>query len=210
MPPLPNAPASMKVKIAGNTSSKPLAHIMHLEYTGGSPVATDCIAIATAFRSAWVTNIIPLIGPSVTYNLWEVTDLATSTGAVGSVTTPAVGTHTQSVVPPTSLCLTLSWKIARHYRGGHPRTYLPYANGSDLLNGTQVATAYQTLATTNAGAFLIAVNAITSGAISVVLAAVSYYTGHALRPAGVPSPIQTVVIHPRVDSQRRRLGKEIP
>jgi hypothetical protein len=38
----------------------------------------------------------------------------------------------------------------------------------------------------------------------------SYFSGHVLRTHGTPFAITAAAVHSRVDSQRRRLGKELP
>jgi len=90
--------------------------------------------------------------------------------------------------------------------------YLPGVGMADILNGntwnTGVATAYQT----NGRAFMNHVNALITGATTWKLCAVSYYrTVNGVIQYKQPPEvylISDVVMHTRVDSMRRRLGKE--
>jgi hypothetical protein len=73
---------------------------------------------------------------------------------------------------------------------------------------------------THFDAFITALNSITSGTFTFVFIALSYYSGShktpenkhpdpVLRPTPLPFPISDGTAHTRVDTQRRRLGKEL-
>jgi hypothetical protein len=109
-----------------------------------------------------------------------------------------------------------SWQIARRLRGGHPRTY--FCGVVQVQMNTMPGVSFTTAGIAQwLGAmqnFLTRFNAITIGTALLVLGALSYYdkvanpTPPHLRTTPVFYPFQSVKMHPRLDSQRRRLGKE--
>jgi hypothetical protein len=168
----------------------------------------DVTAYANAFRGFWNTRFAPCVGPNTTYNTFEVADLASMTGAVFSNTTPVVGTHTQTQVPALSAACVVSWKVGLRFRGGHCRTYFPVANHTDITLGNTLNSTYTNLLQTSAAGFLTDVNGITSGTLVYALAMLSYFQHRALRPTPQPYLITGASVHQRLDTIRRRLGKE--
>lgn len=198
----------IRIRVLGKVGASAIAHIMHTQYAGGSPTLADVTAFANAFRGYWNTRIGPCVGPNVTYNTFEVADLATLTGAVFSNTTPVTGTHTGTQVPPLSAAIVISWKVNLRFRGGHCRTYLPFANMTDLTLGNTIGTTYQSLVQTSASGLLTDVNAFTSGSLIYAFAMLSYFQHGALRPTPQPYLVTAASVHQRLDTVRRRLGKE--
>jgi len=137
-----------------------------------------------------------------------VADLGSVTGAVGINTTAITGTGSVSAITPNSACAVVSWKIGIRYRGGKPRTYFPIGSAASLVNGVGLPAAHVTSLKAAAAGFITDVNTFTSGTILVTFASVSYFHQGQLRPTGIPYPIVGSDVHNRVDSQRRRLGKE--
>lgn len=181
---------------------------MHAQYAGGTPSNADCATYANGFRAAFATRYTTLLPSTVQYTTFEVIDLATLTGAIGSNTTAITGTAASSATVPNSACQVVSWKIALRYRGGHPRTYFPYSSSTALINGVQLPAATVTALQTASNSFITDLNAITSGTLIFSFAAVSYWQHKLMRPVGVPFLITAAQVHNRVDTQRRRLGKE--
>lgn len=205
---LPLTPFGLRFRILGKINSMPLAHIMHAEWgTGGPPSVADCTSFATSFRNAFNTRFASQLPTSVSYNTFECADLSSLTGAVGTNTTAVTGTASAVAGLPNSTCAVVSWKQALRYRGGHPRTYFPYG-GTAPLSGNALPAGYQSSLLAAATNFISDVNAITSSTMTLTFCAISYYHGNVLRPVGVPLVITAAAVHARVDTQRRRLGKE--
>ena len=197
-------------------NTKPAYNVGYLHFTGTSPTGPDCTALATSISTIWNTRIKPLVNPDVTLSGVEVMDVSTRTGAVGSVTVSILGTASSSGACPNNVALVLSFPVNYRYRGGHCRMYLPGQSTINMqTNRTNWLPAWITT-TTNAGtSWLTDLAALTYGSTTMYPVMVSYYTHDAnhnpiYRPGGPTYyRISTCVVHSRVDSQRRRLGREV-
>lgn len=111
---------------------------------------------------------------------------------------------------PASVAYCWSWQVTGRWRGGHPRSYMPgLPEGSlTIIGGKTIATATQSNLAGAGVNLLNAVAAITINSITFQLGTIRYSSGHA--PIVPPKFLQYLgcAVHPRLDSQRRRLGKE--
>ena len=120
-----------------------------------------------------------------------------------------VGTNgSVNMSPQVAICW--SWSIAASYRGGKPRWYIPGIPNNALIapGDSQIGGTYATAFKNAGNAFAAALNAASPGGHDVVLGTISYQTAHAPRPTPLFRPFGTCHVHERVDSQRRRNGKE--
>jgi hypothetical protein len=113
-------------------------------YSGGAPDATACTALASDIYTA-VAAQADQWGSDVNLTNVIVTDLASVTGGQGEESSTAPGGKTPGALSM-STALLINYKINRRYRGGKPRSYLPWLVETDLTNrrawsGTAVATA---------------------------------------------------------------------
>lgn len=167
-------------------------------------------SLATGLRNAWNTNIAPVVHTSASLTNTSVTDLTSNLGLVGVNSTSAAGTQSSTAPMPANVALVASFKIGRRYRGGHPRMYLVAQTTANTTNSNNWLPAWITSSTTNLTAWMTAVNALTYSSMATIqLVNLSYYIGNALRPTPTFDTISGVQIHSRVDTMRRRLGKEI-
>ena len=212
---LPNAPKTLRVRFIGQYQSRPWVNVFHVQYSGAKPDIAAAKTLAQQFNGAWNTNLALLHTGTVQLNTVEVVDLDTSDGAVGTDNTLRSGTAALSgqAMPPNVACC-LSWKIAQRYRGGHPRMYLTgQMTGNTGANGLWQG-AWVTPASTQGGNFITGINGLTGPQSPLVAVATSYYKSHQgypdnVRPIPQNFPIQSCVVHSRIDTQRRRLGKEV-
>lgn len=222
MPPLPNVPNVMKVRLIwGVNAPVNIGTNLFWSYTGGPPASADCTAIAGGISSAVASDLLSLL--SSAYSLQEVicTDLSSASGAVGLNTTGHLGTRTGANVP-VSNCTLIDYLINRRYRGGKPRSYFPFGVDADLFNQRTWSSTFVGACNTGFAAFVTAVNALSSG--TTVMAAhvnVSYHKGFTVvtspttgRARNVPTlranplvdVIASAVTATKIGSQRRRLA----
>jgi hypothetical protein len=215
MPPRPPLANTVKVEThwtgPNGTRATNIFYMLAASYAGGSgPLAT----LATEIMTAWAatgTGLLALIP-----NNWSIGDVTCidNTGATDDFAIdfgPAPGTGSSPGAPPNcSVCW--SWPIAAHYRGGHPRLYLPppmqsslTTSGSNYLNNTAQGE-YEAAGL----AFHNACNGATAGSTTWQIGTMSFYTAHTLRPTPLFRIYGVPQVGERVDSQRRRLGKEPP
>lgn len=208
MPSLPFVPGVAKIIVKQTFGAGNVYNILHADGGAGTGwSSTELNALAAAVRSAWVTNVLPLQSSLLYLNDVTAIDLASETGASGVATGSNAGTKI-TVAQPANCAVCWSWAIARRYRGGHPRTYIA-GLVSDQVQSTYLITAAAQTAHTNAAAAIrTAVNGVTTSAGTAKLAAVHYYRAKTLLATPLVSQITGVSVDSRIDSQRRRLGRD--
>jgi hypothetical protein len=187
-------------------------NILYFAYSGGAPSAADCDTIAAGIGTAWNTNLAAYLSGSGLLETVTVQDLASSSGAESTHTVSHAGTRSGNV-PTLAACVIMSHHIARRYRGGKPRSYLPYLVTADLT-GASVwgATPIGNLNSAWA-AFITACAAVTGGSTAVgAHVNVSYFHGFTVvtnpvthRARNVPTPRATPVVDTVTTSVARRL-----
>lgn len=210
MPPLPPAGNICRCVYSGTYGGAKWANVFFVRYAPGPAAQADLNGLATGLRTAWNTNIKPLMVAAAQLTQTTCTDLVSNTGLTGVDNTAVVGTNVTTAPMPANVALVVSFKIARRYRGGHPRMYLTGQATGNTASNTNWTGTYAATVATNMEAWRVAVNALTFPSMSVIqLVNLSYYTGHILRPVPTFDTINAVSVHTRVDTQRRRVGKEI-
>jgi hypothetical protein len=165
-------------------------------------------------------HLLPLFSTQVNTAEVMVTDLTSMSAARGIVSSRRVGTR-PGLPNGAAVAALINFKVARRYRGGKPRVYVPFFVSSDLTPGlTWSATALEegTAAWT---AFMAGVLTDTPSTLTVVdQVNVSYYEGFEvvtdlrtgrsrnvsqLRPGGpAVDTITRFSINPKLGSQRGR------
>lgn len=152
--------------------------------------------------------------------LTEVTDLTSPTAAFGSDATDHPGTDSTNDHLIASACVLVSHRLARRYRGGHPRNYWPLGTVDDLDDSQTFTDAFVASVQTDMDSFYGGINALgwtSAGTIDSVN--VSYYEGFTvfIGPTGRARNISTVrdeavidtitahVVQKGIASQRGRL-----
>lgn len=179
--------------------------------TTGTPPISDLDAWTTAFANAYKTNFGPHICSNVGFVQAQAHLFLPANGAetslvamTGSATGGAASTTTQSTSS------VISWLINDYYRGGKPRTYLPFTPSTMIQLSSDLTAAEVTALQTAAAAFRTAVNALIQGTITTTqLGTVSFRRGNA-EVTPTFKPYIGVKVHPRLGTQRRRLGKWRP
>jgi hypothetical protein len=169
----------------------------------------DCDTAADAFQTASI-NLMNVLSPSNFLTSTECQDLsADNSFAVIEPSSPIHGGATGDPGLPIQVCIVGSWTLGVKYRGGKPRTYLsgiPTAVTSDMRT---ILPAHATDFENAFGAFQAAVNAIADpNSGDITLACVAYSRGKVPLVTPIVNPIVSVAVHERLDSQRRRTGKE--
>jgi hypothetical protein len=96
----------------------------YVAYSGSAPTAADCATLAADIDSEWSLALAGLVNGDWTLVEVDVLDIATDSGFSGQSTTARDGTR--SGTPAPSQCASnIEFGIARRYRGGKPRMFLP-------------------------------------------------------------------------------------
>lgn len=205
MPPLPPVSKVVRVKMVSSIGTDIDAESrLFFTYTGGPPTGPDLTSLATAIRSAWSTNLASLYPSGFGLQAVHVLDLDSTSGLEGVNTTAVSGTRTGSALPAGSAML-INGKIARRYRGGKPRVYIPFGVTSDLSTPSQWGGTWLSNVTSSFTAFITAVKALSEPSIALSdNVNVSYYLNKILRTTPAQDAIISWTANPIPGSQRRR------
>ena len=220
MPALPVVANVMRIDLKGTiTGGGVFADRIFVRYATALSSA-DAATIATGVGTAWNTNLAPIISNNATLQTVTVTDLASVSGAQSVQSTVHAGTDAAATMPGAS-SVVVRFKIARRYRGGHPRFYLgPIASGHSA-NPDQWSAGFLTTVLADWNAFVNAVLALATGGTGALTHVnVSYFSGFSVvtnpithRARNVPSlriagpatdSVSSYSVNPNIASQRRR------
>jgi len=213
-PPAPLKPVAGVAKVAfnGTLGNVNVANVMHvgaeLDNTAWSQAQMD--ALATGMRGLYVTHFCPLITSN--YSLLEVvaTDLSTNEGLSSTMGGTTAGSQAGSVTPA-NVAVGITWKQRRRFRGGHFRTYLPPPGTATYYSTSNTWSAAAVTAYTAAAlAFRTGVASLNPGARACQLVAVSRVQDDQWLDPPFVYAITSQGVDTRMDSQRRRLGKDRP
>lgn len=221
--PLPVVPGVVRARVAGDINGVPWNNIWYLSYTGDPPTDAVCADIASAMYA-------PYDDPASLRGAWHnstfldsctVEDLSSTSGGVGIHASRQAGAIT-SGPPDAADSLLCRLFIARRYRGGHPRKYLPPLAESYVTDSQDwLLSALTIIATTMGNRFNDTVF-IPFGSTHVTgLVNVSFYEGFTnyVKVSGRAAVRSNVRVSPIVDAvagfeleqqmatQRRRVGR---
>jgi hypothetical protein len=159
MPALPSASFIFKITLSWDVGTDTSAvTILHWLYAGLPPTPAQCSTWCTSFNALTSAEWPLVMGSSTTYLGVSIIDLTSPTSAEGSAGTSVVGTRSGATLGA-GTALLAHYPIGRRYRGGKPRSYLPWGTADDLNTRNTWITPFLTIATTTWQAILNAVPA---------------------------------------------------
>lgn len=223
MPALPSVSEVLRIQLRhSNGTDTDVLDRLYWSYSGTAPSASGLNTMCSTLAGNWATTMAPLAATTVALTEIVITDLSTDTSPQGTWSGTHAGTRSGASNSAATSVLG-NFAIARRYRGGKPRIYLPYLSDTDITNPQQwfaaSITALNTAWTTFMGDI---VSALPSGTTNEGQVNVSYYNGFTAvenpithRYRNVPTlretPVQDAIVSTsfslRLASQRRRLGK---
>lgn len=218
MPPLPSPGRVIKLNLNWGVDGDTLAETIHFfAYTGTvdagdlDTFTSNAVSSAEAEFQALATSFTGVLQATAR-------DLSSDMGLEATGGTPWTGTRTGDRLSPGTAAV-VSHSISRHYRGGHPRSYLPLGSGTDVASTGLWADAFVTAVDTAWGAFVADIKGAW-GAFSVTdIVNVSYYgppnrtitgstgrvrTVSTVRAVPIVDTITGHTVNKRIGSQRRR------
>ena len=149
----------------------------YLSYSGAAPTGANCTTLASDIAGAWASNLQGLVIDSVALTEVDVLDIATETGLSGNWTGSTSGTQGSGVIP-INAATNLEFGIARRYRGGKPRMFLPPPSSDVMLGQNRWTSTFVSTVETDFAAFMAAVEALSVGAVGTLKHVnLSYYKG---------------------------------
>jgi hypothetical protein len=211
----PRPTLANSVKLEANwtgPSGRTATNIMYALFSADVSEVSQLTTIATNFKNALTVASTGILAQlSDAYELASVRAIDNS-GETENAVTGVVGTAggvSQAALSP-NVAATISWTIAAHYRGGHPRMYLPGAPVNAVTaagSGTWTSTFRDALSAAGS-AFLTSFNEALVGSITEQIGTISFFRNKVARVPPVFYPYEEASVYSRLDSQRRRLGKE--
>lgn len=178
MPPLPPVTGVVQVILGFNWGGDVTAQSrMFIKYTGTAPTAAQLNSFCTSVATGWNTNMPSLYSAGISLTSVRAIDLSSATAAIGSAAAASPGTragHAQA----NQVCANWIFQIARRYRGGKPKMFIPGGMSEDLTTGNLWTAAYISAFNTGFVAFQNAVLAAGwTGAGTLSAVNVSYFQG---------------------------------
>lgn len=221
MPPLPPVAKMLRVDLVQSFGTDTnIRNRLFFLYSGAGPSTSDLTTLATTIANAWSANISPQISGGHTLTGINITDLTSATGAQVITAQNKPGTINTGSALSASTSAIVKFKIARRYRGGHPRFYLSGQVSGNVQSPQQLTSAYQSGLATAFGVFIAAIETSPPTNIgTLVHENVSYFSGFQNKtyPSGRTRPVpvlrgspltdlvQSYSVNPRVGNQRRRI-----
>jgi hypothetical protein len=219
---LPPLNATARVHMSGNAGAGTTQQGIRVFVQGPTAAnftQTDLQSIASGFASTVAGS--PLVALAICQSSfwhWTVCEVFSTdgNGLYASAPVSIVGSGAASINPP-QCAVCISWKSSGiNWRGGRPRTYIPAIPTTALATGGSAALAstYATQVKAQGNQFILSSNAIAVTGGPIKVGTISYYnsvvnpTPPHLRTTPVFFPYLSCVVHDRLDSQRRRSGKE--
>lgn len=201
-------PGVVKTVVEGNINGVPCNNVFYwlMDDLSGLDNA-QATQVATGVHDAYSTSLGPWITSAYTLQQTtaeDLTSVSSGTGVHGASHAGSFGA--QEIAASTATLVT--HKIARRYRGGHPRTYLPPFSGLALADPQHWTSANVNGLQTAWGAFVSAAVAttVTGNTISQHVS-VSFRSGNAPRAVPLIDPISSSIVETMVGTQRRRIGR---
>lgn len=167
--------------------------------------------IANQIMTSWVSSNLQASTSAIwTLNSVTARDNGSNSGSQNvSDHAPVPGTAVGNCLPP-QCAVAVSWKVTQTWRGGKARWYLPGVPESAQVafGDSALTTAYAGSLATAARQWLTSFNGTLLLGTPLTAGIISYQTKHAARPTPIFMPYVTAEVHERLDSQRRRSGKE--
>jgi hypothetical protein len=219
---LPPAGDVVKIRLDWTTGNPDnISSSFYMAYSGVGTDPDDLTVIAVGVANAYDAHLVSLCSTGITLDEVTVIDCSEAPGMQGTDTASVAGTRAGNI-PTDAAALNVKQTIARHYRGGKPKMFLPFGVVGDQSNPNVWDAALLTAFNTQWAAFITALKAISGAALTLTgQVGVSYYKGLTAKVNGttgrtyyVPTPRAEPVIDPiisaqaqgRIASQRRRRG----
>lgn len=189
----------------------PWANVMWLFATGSGEITTgDLNTLADALHTEYGDAFAPLLSQEWSLDHTKVDLWFDGDQLQGDNSESVVGVQPVDPFPAQVACC-ISWQLAVHYRGGHPRTYIAGVGVDEANNNTTWQPSFIGFMTTQANLFHAGVEAIGpigSGISSIEHGVVSFQSAKQWRTPPLFRRIAGGTVDTRIDTQRRRLGRD--
>jgi hypothetical protein len=220
MPTLPDVSKVVRVSlIASDAADLNVVTRFYISYTGTAPTSANLDSFGSTVANELDSHVKGLTKSGINYREIDLVDLSSPSAGAAAHAIDIDGTRSGTTLAAGTCCV-VSYKIARRYRGGHPRGYWPVGTISDIETSQDWTDAFLSSVDSGLGSFFTGVTANPwSGGGTLKHVNVSYFHGftsvedpitHRWRniptARGVPvvDEITQLIARKRFGSQRRR------
>lgn len=177
MPALPNVPNVLRADLLWSDAADiDVSTRKFFRYSGGPPNSTDCVNFAATIYGA-MSGHNALWGTDTDLTGVRVTDLSSASGGQGVHAQSTAGGNSSAPLAGGTAVL-VNDVIGRRYRGGKPRSYLPWFTADDLATRQTWIAGSVTAADSALAAFYAAVIGAVEGSTTITQHVnISYYDG---------------------------------
>lgn len=149
----------------------------YIAYSGSAPTAANLNTLASDIATTWESTLANLTTGDWTLQEVDVLDITTLSGASGLWQGSKAGQVSGTALPD-QCAINCEYKIARRYRGGKPRMYIPPATASQTSNLNNWSAAFVADINTQVAGFFAAIEALSIGSLGALSHVnLSYYSG---------------------------------
>lgn len=208
-PPTPTIRATLSGKTGSGTN---WANVFWLHAAGasGAPTITQLQGLCDQFALIFKNYLLPEVHTSWVLNQAQAIAYSAPGVAVAAETPHSyAGTKTGTALTD-QVAGVLSWQIAATWRGGKPRTYLGGCVLEELVDQAHWSPTAVSARHDAGLAFLNAMNGTfwPASSTALTMGTVSFFSGNAPRSPAIFYPYIGISVHTRIDTMRRRLGRE--
>lgn len=177
----------------------------------GEPTPANLNEMAQFWGDAWAVNVTSKMSNNSQMTLCEFSYYGAGDDLLkGSATFSITGTNV-GVVDPAQSAAVISWLVQVGYRGGHPRSYVAGTTVTQRQTTSTFTAAFLSSLKAGADTFRLNVNGHTNPSFSSLqLGTMSFVRNKAWRTPPIFIPYIGSHVDGRVDTQRRRLGPDVP
>lgn len=177
-PPLPDTPCVRCRLIYTQTDSFDAGSRFYLSYSGSAPSGANCATLASDIAAAWASDLAGQFTTNWVLTEVDVLDIASDSGLSGQWTGSHAGSNAGPILTAAA-ATNVEFGIARRYRGGKPRMFLPAASHNETVDPGHWSSAYVSGLQTAVGTFFSALEALSIGSMGTLQHVnLSYYSGY--------------------------------
>lgn len=149
----------------------------YLGYAGSAPTPGNCTTLATDIAAAWESHLATEINDTFTLTEIDVLDITSLTGSSGQWTGSNAGSGSGTPLPAQA-ATNIEFDIARRYRGGKPRMFIPPSVTTNQADAGHWTDGFLTSVNAAFTAFIAEITALDIGSIGALNHVnLSYYKG---------------------------------
>lgn len=187
-------------------------NVLWFHFGGSNAVLQADLQAFTAFiGNAWAVNVIAKMNQFAAMNHCHSSFYGPDTDLLEADASLSLGGSSAFPAGAAQVAAGISWRTSFGWKGGHPRSYVVGVDTNMLQDSRTLKSTFVSSLAAGAATFRTNANGYTQGTIADVLfGCMSFVRNKAWRDPPVLIPIVSAYVDARPDTQRRRLGPDVP